>query len=138
MNRGASGRERAVFPSPRRGEGRVRGGHRRIAGISKHAYMPVLALFLVLAIGTIAVYAQAGGGYDLTWNTVDAGGATRYTAAAGGYSLSGTAGQPDAARWSGGGYALAGGFWHAAPAGTTPGGAGAVYLPIIVRNASTR
>ncbi len=56
-------------------------------------------LALVLAVGaapiadwasTIAVYAQAGGGYDLTWNTVDGGGAT--FSSGGGYTLGGTAG----------------------------------------------
>ncbi len=96
----------------------------------------ILAALLALAVGT-AVYAQAGGGYDLTWNTVDGGGVTRSTAAAGGYTLpkgsiavSGTAGQPDADTWTGGGYTLAGGFWHA-PLGP---GATSVYLPIILRN----
>ncbi len=90
-----------------------------------------LAALLVLTAGiAAAVYAQAGGGYDLSWNTVDTGGAT--FAAGGGYTLSGTAGQPDAATWAGGGYRLTGGFWHAASAGATPGGAD-VYLPIVVK-----
>src|SRR5512135_2355461 len=101
-------------------------------------YTLALAALLALAIGampitdwasTIAVYAQAGGGYDLTWNTVDGGGVT--FASGGGYTLGGTAGQPDAAVWSGGGYTLAGGFWHAS--GTPPGGASPVYLPIVVK-----
>ncbi len=89
------------------------------------------ALLLVLAVGAAAAYAQAGGGYDLTWNTIDGGGATRSTGSGGGYSLGGTAGQPDAATWTGGGYTLAGGFWHAA---LGAGGGASVYLPIIVRN----
>jgi hypothetical protein len=123
---------------------------RPLSQIRVRLYALALALLavLVLAIGAIAVYAQAGGGYDLTWNTVDAGGVTQ--AAGGGasaplstgYTLSGTAGQPDAAAWSGGGasaplstgYTLNGGFWQAAlgaTGGTTPG-AEKVYLPIIV------
>ena len=91
-----------------------------------------LVVLLALAVGTVIAYAQAGGGYDLTWNTVDTGGVTFATA--GGYSLGGTAGQPDAATWSGGGYTLAGGFWHGGAAGgeATPG-EGEVYLPIIIR-----
>jgi len=99
-------------------------------------YTLAVLLALALAVGALAVYAQAGGGYDLTWNTVDAGGVTRNTASGGGYTLSGTAGQPDAATWTGGGYTLNGGFWHAAQAagGTPPGGASPVYLPIILRN----
>ncbi len=101
---------------------------------------------LALAVGavpitdwasTTAVYAQAGdgasaslsAGYDLTWNTVDGGGVS--LTSGGGYTLSGTAGQPDAALWSGGGYTLSGGFWHAgAVTGGTPG-VGPVYLPLI-------
>jgi len=113
---------------------------RHAASVTYAAYL-VLAALLVLAVGAvpitdwasaIAVYAQAGGGYDLTWNTVDNGGVT--FASGGGYTLSGTAGQPDAATWSGGGgYTLAGGFWHAASAGGTSGGETTVYLPIIMR-----
>ena len=92
----------------------------------------VLVVLLALAVGGIAVHAQAGG-YDLTSNTVDGGGVT--FASGGGYTLSGTAGQPDATLWSGGGYTLNGGFWHAVSAtgGTTPGGEGPVYLPLIIR-----
>ncbi len=97
----------------------------------------LVIVLLVLAVGTAVVYAQAGdgasaslsAGYDLTWNTVDGGGVT--LASGGGYTLSGTAGQPDAALWSGGGYTLSGGFWHAgAVTGGTPG-VGPVYLPLI-------
>ncbi len=97
-----------------------------------------LAALLVVAAGALpitdwasmlAVYAQAGGGYDLTWNTVDTGGAT--FAAGGGYTLGGTAGQPDAAVWSGGGYTLSGGFWHSASGAA--GGETTVYLPIVIK-----
>ncbi len=97
----------------------------------------LLSALLVLAAG-VAVYAQAGGGYDLTWNTVDGGGVT--FASGGGYTLGGTAGQPDAATWGGAsaplsmGYTLSGGFWHAgAGGGTPPGGETTVYLPLIVK-----
>lgn len=48
---------------------------------------------------------------------------------AGATPASGTIGQPDADRWSGGGYTLSGGFWG--------GGAVAeytVYLPVILRS----
>jgi hypothetical protein len=75
------------------------------------------------------VLAQSGGGVDLTWNTVDGGG---QTSTGGGYTLSGTAGQPDAGPLAGGEYTLGGGFWM--------GGAAAVpdpyrtYLPLVLRN----
>jgi len=53
--------------------------------------------------------AGAATGYDLSWWTVDGGGAT--FSQGGAYILGSTAGQPDAAIWSGGGYILTGGFW---------------------------
>ena len=92
----------------------------------------VLAALLPLASVTLRstapAVAQTGGSYDLTWNTVDGGGATFSTG--GGYSLGGTAGQPDAGVLTGGSYTLAGGFWS--------GGAAAagyeIYLPLILRN----
>ena len=83
-----------------------------------------LAAFLLLASVALA---QSGGGYDLSWNTVDGGG---YTFSAGGdYTLGSTIGQPDAGELSGGGYVLGGGFWR--------GGAVAqyrIYLPLVLRN----
>ncbi len=84
----------------------------------------LLVLTVLLPLTSIAL-AQSGGGYDLTWSTVDGGG---YTFSSGGdYSLGGTIGQPDAGVLSGGDYTLIGGFW----------GGGAVkhklYLPLILR-----
>lgn len=58
--------------------------------------------------------AQTGGGYDLTWNSIDGGGATFSTG--GGYSLGGTIGQADAGAASGAAYSLSGGFWAGIPA----------------------
>ena len=69
-----------------------------------------LALIALLCLVGVA-QAQSGGGYDLSWSTVDGGG---YTWSDGGsYSLGGTIGQYDAgAEHSGGDYALQGGFWY--------------------------
>jgi hypothetical protein len=70
--------------------------------------------------------AQTGDGYDLTWHTVDGGGATFSTG--GSYSLGGTIGQADSGVMSGGAYSLAGGFW--------PSGARLnvnIYLPLLRR-----
>jgi hypothetical protein len=50
--------------------------------------------------------------YDLSWNTVDCGGGT---STGGTFSLTGTAGQPDAGAMSGGTFTLSGGFWAAPP-----------------------
>ena len=77
------------------------------------------------------VLAQSGGGHDLSWSTVDGGGAAFSTS--GTYSLGGTAGQPDAGQVAGGRYALQAGFW---------GGVGVraptyeIYLPLTMRDAS--
>jgi len=68
----------------------------------------------------------ASAGYDLSWWTVDGGGGTLSDASSG-YTLSGTAGQPDAANWQGQGYSLAGGFWGGAVVEYL------VYLPLVLR-----
>lgn len=57
--------------------------------------------------------AQTGGGYDLTWNSVDGGAVT--FAAGNGYELGAAIGQPDAQTMGGNGYALRGGFWGGVP-----------------------
>jgi hypothetical protein len=88
----------------------------------------IVTILLVLAISMAT--AQTGGGYDLTWTTVDGGGGT---SSAGPYTLSGTIGQPDAGPAFAGGYALTGGFWYGEEAvpGWYP-----LYLPLVLRNAS--
>ncbi len=74
--------------------------------VLKIGFLFILLMALLL---TGRALAQPGGGYDLTWHSVDGGGATLSTG--GGYALAGTAGQPDAGALSGGGYTLAGGLW---------------------------
>lgn len=91
----------------------------------KRAMLSLVAVSILVALGLPAA-AQSGGGYDLTWNTIDGGGATFSTG--GGYSLGGTVGQPDAGVLSGGGYSLVGGFWG----GAVP--PYQVYLPLVLRN----
>jgi hypothetical protein len=92
--------------------------------MSRFTVILLLLALIALLLASVA-RAQSGGGYDLTWSTVDGGGAT--WSAGGGYALGGTVGQPDAGVLSGGGYTLAGGFW---------GGAAryGVYLPLVLRN----
>ncbi len=65
-------------------------------------------------------------GYDLSWYTIDGGGAT--FSAGGGYSLGGTIGQPDAGSMSGGSYQLNGGFWGGASISYN------IYLPLVLKN----
>lgn len=67
-------------------------------------------LVLLLVASTVFVTAQSGSSYDLSWWTIDGGGGMSTNSSAG-YTLQGTAGQPDAATLSSGDYTLAGGFW---------------------------
>lgn len=59
----------------------------------------------LLACASVAFAQQ----YDLSWHTIDGGGATSSTG--GPFELSGTIGQPDAAVMQGGAFLLTGGFW---------------------------
>ncbi len=94
--------------------------------IALAALLLTIALSLPSARPVSRVLAQTGGGYDLSWHTVDGGGDT---VSGGGYTLSGTAGQPDAGTTlTGGGYTLTGGFWHGARAVYK------IYLPLVLRN----
>lgn len=61
--------------------------------------------------------------YSIPWWTVDGGGGRSQ---GGAYTLSGTAGQPDAVTSSGGAYTLRGGFWSGRFDYST-------YLPLIRR-----
>ena len=89
--------------------------HRRLA----------LVLLVAIVLGAGAALAQTGGGYDLTWNTIDGGGGG---STGSGYQLADTIGQPDAgAVLNGGGYSLSGGYW----AGVSLGGK--IYLPMVRR-----
>ena len=72
---------------------------------------------MLLALGVLAALlltwevtvAQSGPNYNLNWWTVNGGGGE---VGGGGYTLLGTAGQPDVgAALTGGGYWLIGGFW---------------------------
>lgn len=58
------------------------------------------------------------GGFELDWHTIDGGGGTM---SGGSFSLSGTAGQPDAGVMTGGVFTLQGGFWPGAVAGAMGG-----------------
>ncbi len=89
-------------------------------------FLLAFALLVVIALTTSQTIApasaQSGGGYDLTWNSIDGGGGMFSTG--GSYSLGGTIGQADAGTMSGGSYTLNGGFWVDFPGNR-------LYLPII-------
>ena len=91
-------------------------------------YILFLAASLALLAVGLPALAQSGGGYDLSWWTVDGGGGTLSN---GSYSLRGTVGQAEAgAALENNGYTLVGGYWY---------GAGEeveryeLYLPSVIR-----
>ncbi len=72
--------------------------------------LAMMMLALLVCWGT--ANAQSGGGYDLSWWTIDGGGITFATG--GTFNLGGTVGQPDASNaLTGGTFSLTGGFWFA-------------------------
>jgi len=85
----------------------------------------VCAAVLALLLAPVSAMAQTGGGYDLTWNSMDGGG--QMNLSGGSYTLKGTIGQPDAGLHVGGSYWLGGGFWQG-------GGALRVFVPIVKRH----
>lgn len=85
-----------------------------------------LTLALVTPWGGVSLAAGGGGPYEVTWYTVDGGGTY---SVGGGYTLAGTAGQPDAGLLAGEGYTLSGGFWAGMLVPFR------LYLPLILRSA---
>ena len=82
---------------------------KRLRRLTLTALVALLIGALLLAAAPTAT-AQSGGGYDLTWNTIDGGGGQ---STGGGYTLTGTIGQADAGTQSGGSYTVGGDFWAA-------------------------
>lgn len=81
-------------------------GWKQVSWIQRGVRTPCLA-----AATLLVVHAGRGGDppSDLSWHTIDGGGAIR--SMGGNFELSGTIGQPDAGRSSGGNLTLTGGFW---------------------------
>ncbi len=94
--------------------------------------LTILGVSLSLLLGSGVALAQQGDGYDLTWNTFDGSGGT---SGSGGYSLSGSIGQPDADVLTGGNYRLAGGFWAGGAANmpSPSGESSTLYLPVVMK-----
>jgi hypothetical protein len=66
----------------------------------------LLALLIVTAMVSAGLAAEL---FEIPWWSADSGGAQGMTG--GGYTLSGTIGQPDAGKLTGGPFTLNGGFW---------------------------
>lgn len=71
-------------------------------------------LALLIGLSSSAALAQ----YSIDWHTIDGGGGT---STGGVYSVSGTIGQPEAGKMSGGSYTIDGGFWGIVAVVQTPG-----------------
>ncbi len=75
------------------------------------------ALTACAMLAASVAWAQTGGSFDLSWNTLDGGGGR---SGGGSFELVGTVGQIDAGTHLGGGSAMLGGFWKGGSAlGTT-------------------
>jgi len=96
--------------------------------MSKRMTFVLLALLVGGLLFTTTALTAGSQGYALSWWTVDGGGGS--LSIEGGYSLSGTAGQPDAGLLAGSEYSLGGGFWG----GGTLAAFYRNYLPLILRN----
>ena len=97
----------------------------------KKTTLALLALLLVGAVLVAQAPAQAQSPeqtYTLDWWTVDGGGTT--SVSGGGYTLGGTAGQPDPGVLTGGSYTLGGGFWRG---GVAQAALYKIYLPMVLR-----
>ena len=85
----------------------------------------LVALLAVAPAARAQVSTAPSSGYSLTWYTVDGGGGA---SSGGSYTLTGTAGQPDAGRLSGGTYTIGGGFWA-----SLGGALQQLFLPLVRR-----
>ena len=85
----------------------------------------MLACLALLAL-VVPALAQSGGGYDLTWSTIDGGGGA---STGGDYSLAGTVGQPEPGTLAGGPYNAEGGFWAMFSETVYR-----IFLPLVLRN----
>lgn len=87
----------------------------------------ILTLLVMLVLAATSMALAQDSGYTLPWWTSDGGGGD---SRGGGYSLSGTIGQPDADILSGGNYLLEGGFWGGGSLVTPPL---RIYLPLTTK-----
>lgn len=69
----------------------------------------IVLLALLVVAGMVSV-GLAGELFEISWWSADSGGAQGLSG--GGYTLSGSAGQPDAGKLTGGLFTLNGGFWR--------------------------
>ena len=93
----------------------TRGGRRDSFGRLKFRASLALGCWCLVLLHCSIARAQT---YSIDWSTIDGGGGT---STGGVYAVTGTIGQPDAGKMSGGNYAIDGGFWGIIAAVQTPG-----------------
>ena len=97
----------------------------------KTIILQAIIILTVLSLASSIVFSQSGGGYELTWTSIDAGGGAM---TGGAYSLVSSIGQPEVGTTqNGGGYSLNGGVVDAGSSGMTPAGEQRVLLPLLSR-----
>lgn len=82
--------------------------------------MILRSIQMIVGIGAVllgAVAPATAQGYSIDWYSIDGGGGT---SSGGGYTLTGTIGQPDAGKLSGGSFELTGGFMSVVTAVQSP------------------
>ncbi len=86
----------------------------------------IIWLLLMLLLLPSMASAQTGGGYELSWFTIDGGGRESQ---ANPYTLVGTVGQTEPGLLSGGIFTLSGGFWWDGATMLSK-----VFLPLLLRS----
>jgi hypothetical protein len=84
----------------------------------KKAPMNATLKIILFAVTLLLPHLLNAQSYAIDWYTIDGGGGT---STGGVYSVSGTIGQPDAGKMTGGNYAINGGFWGILAVLQTPG-----------------
>lgn len=74
----------------------------------RRTILTMFTVFLFVVVASGLAVAATGGGYNLSWFSIDGGGGV---SSGGMYTVNGTIGQPDTGTLSGGDYHLQGGFW---------------------------
>jgi hypothetical protein len=106
-------------------------GHTMEMARFRRGALQVLWRGITLVALAVFAAAPAWAQYDLSWFTIDGGGAMQTMG--GPYTLNGTIGQPDAGLLAGGTYILSGGFWRSGSAVVGVGDDETQELPLSFR-----
>src|ERR1035441_9736807 len=96
----------------------MRSSRTKQRGILMSSQQSIAPLSVVRRAACLATTQTRAQTFGIDWHTVDGGGGTSTGSV---YSVSGTIGQPDAGKMSGGNFTVDGGFWRIIAAVPTPG-----------------